>query len=120
MRKRLLLGNVFSTLVVSAIAYALVRAGVGHDATIVVAAVGIIAFTSVHSIRVLNELLGRVSEVEEAALRVAHGETTARVGAVPPPLDGLAYRLDQVFEQLEQASSAGVESGESVSARDAG
>jgi len=105
MRKRLLLGNVLATLVAGAIALALLRFGVNHDLVVGIAAFMIIAFTSIHSIRIVNELLRRLSRLEEAALRVSHGELDVRVGEVDPPLEGLAFRLDQVFEQLEQASS---------------
>lgn len=105
MRKRIFIGNLIASGAAIGIVYGLAAAGLAGVGLFVVGALVVVLFTSIASIRVLNDLLARVSHVEEAVLRVTHGETGVRIGEVAQPLDGLAYRLDQVFEQLEQAAS---------------
>lgn len=113
MRKRLVASNLLAALAALLVGYGLGAAGASQT----VVALGVVAtfvgIASVLAIRMLNELLLALSKVEEAVLRVAHGELEVRVGEAAPPFDGLAFRLDQVFEQMESSAGA-VASSESA------
>lgn len=110
MRKRLVLGNAAATLVVIALGFVFARLGFGHVASTIVLGTLVVALTSANAIAVVNELLRNLSRVEEAVLRVTFGESGVRIGAVEPPYDGLAHRLDQTFERLDAvAGDAGPE-----------
>jgi hypothetical protein len=102
MRTRLFIGNVLATLIAGAFVFALSRTGLGALTSAVLGASLLVVMASIASIRVVNDLLRRLSHVEEAVLRVSHGEADVRLGAVEAPYDGLAYRLDQLFEMVEQ------------------
>ncbi len=103
MRRRLVFGNLIITIVVGAAAFALAESGVAIVPLSVIVGTLLVVLTSVHAIAVVNGLLRDLSRVEEAALRVAFGESNVRVGPIAPPCDGLGHRMDQVFARLEEA-----------------
>ena len=104
MRKRILIGNVMAVAIAGLCALLLDRTGTSPLATGVICGALVVALASVHAIRLVNELLGRVGVVEEAVLRVSHGEVEVRLGEHEPPFDGLAYRLDRLFELVDAAN----------------
>lgn len=115
MRKRLVVGNLVATIVAFAVGYGLSSLGAGTASVTLGSGAAFVVVASVLAIRVLNELLFSLAKIEESVLRVAYGELDVRVGAAAPPFDGLAFRLDQVFEQMESSASS-VASSESATA----
>jgi hypothetical protein len=104
MRRRIFFGSLVSTLVAGGTGFLLAEAGVSALTRSLVVALLFVMLTSAHAIAVLNGLLRDLERIEEAALRASFGELGVRVGKVPPPYDGLAHRMDQVFGLLDEAS----------------
>lgn len=105
MRKRLFLGNAILAVLAGVLVFVLSRSG-SDAATAGLTGIGVFfVLASIHGTRVINGLLSRLDGIEEAAFRAAMGESNVRLGAVEPPYDGLASRLDRLFERLDESAA---------------